>query len=144
VADNDNNTLSNTNSVGYKNPPVHTRFQKGKSGNPKGRPKGALNFGTTLLKMLREKVIINEKGRRREITKLEAAVMQLVNKSASGDLRALRQLIGITLSIEERAAAAQIEPTEALSELDQKVMLNILKRYDKDAREGDNNEKSNA
>ena len=29
-----------TNSVGYGRPPTHTRFKKGRSGNPRGRPKG--------------------------------------------------------------------------------------------------------
>ncbi|MFZ3585531.1 DUF5681 domain-containing protein, partial [Loktanella sp. DJP18] len=28
-------------SVGYAKPPESSRFKKGKSGNPKGRPKGA-------------------------------------------------------------------------------------------------------
>jgi hypothetical protein len=26
--------------VGYRKPPVHSRFKKGQSGNPRGRPKG--------------------------------------------------------------------------------------------------------
>ena len=34
--------------VGYGKPPLHTRFQKGKSGNPKGRPRGKKNMSTLL------------------------------------------------------------------------------------------------
>jgi Family of unknown function (DUF5681) len=30
--------------VGYGKPPKTTRFKKGKSGNPGGRPKGSLNL----------------------------------------------------------------------------------------------------
>ena len=78
--------------VGYRKPPAHTRFKKGQSGNPKGRPKGSLNLSTVLVRTLREQVVINEGGQRKTVTKLEAAVKQLANKAASGDLGALRQL----------------------------------------------------
>jgi hypothetical protein len=85
-------------------------------------------------------VVVNENGRRKEITKLEAAVKQLVNKAASGDLRALSQLIGVMLSAEQRAAE-EMDPNEVLSEIDQRVMLRILKRYQQPSG-GDNCEKA--
>jgi len=141
MAKSDKTKSSNSNSVGYGKPPAHSRFKPGKSGNPNGRPKGTQNFATTLLKTLREIVIINENGRRKEITKLEAAVKQLVNKAASGDLRALNQLVGITLSAEQSAAEKTVQ-NEVLNELDEKVMLKILKRYEEDAKEGSSHEKT--
>jgi hypothetical protein len=133
--------LSSPYAVGYKKPPAHSRFKRGKSGNLKGRPKGTLNFATALLRTLREIVVINENGKRKAITKLEAAVKQLVNKAASGDLRALTQLIGITLSAEQRAAEELI-PNEVVNELDQKVMVKILKRYEQGTKEGSNCDKT--
>ena len=92
--------LLEADSVGYGRPPAHARFQRGKSGNPNGRPKGTANFATTLLRTLREVVVINENRKRNEITKLEAALKQIVNIAASRDFRAVSQLIGITLSAE--------------------------------------------
>lgn len=38
------------------------------------RPKGSRNVATVFAKMLREKVVLNEHGQRKTITKLEAAV----------------------------------------------------------------------
>jgi hypothetical protein len=113
--------------VGYGKPPVASRFAPGKSGNPKGRPKGCLNLATTVANTLRETVVINENGRRREITKLEAAIKQLVNKAASGDIRALRQLVDLTVLSEQRANDQS--PADELSEIDQKTVNNILRRY---------------
>lgn len=87
--------------VGFGKPPVGTRFQKGKSGNPQGRPKGTLNMATVLERTLRERVVINENGRRKTITKLEAAIKQLTNKAASGELKALQLLAALVRSAEE-------------------------------------------
>jgi hypothetical protein len=38
--------------VGYGKPPRETRFAKGQSGNPRGRPSGAKNFATLLREAL--------------------------------------------------------------------------------------------
>ena len=78
--------------VGFQRPPRHTQFRKGTSGNPKGRPREAKNLAAVLDEALAEKVAIVENGRRRKITKRCAMIKQLVNKAASGDLRASRQL----------------------------------------------------
>jgi hypothetical protein len=39
-------------SVGYGRPPKHTRFKPGRSGNPKGRPRGSRNLSTEMQKVL--------------------------------------------------------------------------------------------
>jgi Family of unknown function (DUF5681) len=116
------------NEVGYRKPPQHSKFKKGQSGNPKGRPKGKPNLANVLEKALREKVVINESGQRKTITKLEAAIKQLVNKAASGDLRALQQLAALVRSGEERSAEAT-PPTATMTEVDQKVLEGILRRF---------------
>jgi hypothetical protein len=115
--------------VGYGNPPEHTRFKAGKSGNPRGRPKGTLNMATVLERTLREKVVINERGRRKTITKLEAAIKQLTNKAASGELKALQLLAALVRSAEERAMKT-VAPDSALDEADEKVVLGILNRLE--------------
>jgi hypothetical protein len=118
-----------TGQVGYANPPKLSRFKLGQSGNPKGRPKGALNMATVLERTLREKVTVNENGKKRTVTKLEAAVKQLADKAASGDLRALQLLTALVRSAEERAIQGAIA-NSVPDEVDEKVVLGILKRIE--------------
>jgi hypothetical protein len=115
--------------VGFGKPPAGTRFKKGQSGNPKGRPKGQLNMATVLERTLREKVVINESGKRNVVTKLEAAIKQLTNKAASGELKALQLLAALVRSAEERGTQAAV-PNSALDDVDEKVVLGILKRLE--------------
>jgi len=118
-----------TTKVGYCNPPERTRFKKGQSGNPQGRPKGALNMATVLERTLRERVVINENGKRKTITKLEAAFKQLSNKAASGELKALQLLSALVRSAEDRTVQATISKP-ALEEDDEKVIVGILERFE--------------
>jgi hypothetical protein len=113
--------------VGYGNPPLDTRFRKGVSGNPRGRPKGSRNVAAVFAKSLREKVVVNENGQRKSITKLEAAIKQLVNKAAFGDHRSV-QLI-VNLSREAEAHDLSSPERSALGEFDQSVMESIVRRF---------------
>ena len=101
-------TGGTTYAVGYGKPPERTRFQKGRSGNPAGRPKGALDLGTLLEKVLSETVAVKDgAGRRRRISKGEAAVTQLVNKAAAGaDPRATRLLFDLLAKRQARDGRA--------------------------------------
>jgi hypothetical protein len=113
--------------IGFGKPPKHSRFRKGLSGNPKGRPKGRRNLATVLERTLQEKIVINENGERRTVTKLEAAVKQLVNKAAAGDLAALRQLTALVGSAVEQGVETT---TNQLAAVDLKVMQGVLKRLE--------------
>ena len=123
------NNEGSTYNVGFAQPPEQTRFRKGVSGNPKGRPKGRPNLTTVIERTLQEKVVINENGVRKTVTKLEAAIKQLMNKAASGDLKALQLLAGLVRSGEERADQAPVADA-GLAEVDQKVILGLLKRLE--------------
>ncbi len=96
-------------SVGYKRPPRHTQFKKGQSGNLKGRTKGAKNSASLLIRELDKPAVVIEGGRRKTVPKREVIVAQLVNKAASGDLRAT----GLVFQ--------RLEPIEARAEIESRL-----------------------
>jgi len=113
--------------VGYGKPPHHTRFVKGQSGNPRGRPPSAKNLKTLLNKALNERVVVTENGGRRKISKREAIVTQLVNGSAKGNLKAIQILLAMLRDIEGHAEAGSADP-DVFTEADEQIIQRIRAR----------------
>jgi hypothetical protein len=112
--------------VGYGKPPRHTRFKRGQSGNPRGRPRGSKNLPTLLTEALNQRVLVAENEGRRKVTKREAIITQLVNRSAKADLRAMKILLDIIQDIECRT-----EPTSEetfFGSADEKVIEQLKAR----------------
>jgi hypothetical protein len=85
--------------VGRGKPPVHSRFKKGQSGNPRGRPK---NLPALLVDALNEKLVMTIDGERREISKREAVATQLVNESTRANLRTTKMLTDMLKDAEKK------------------------------------------
>ena len=94
--------------IGYKKPPKHTRFQKGVSGNPKGRPKKARDFGSELLREADSPLIVSDNGKRKRIKKITGIAKQLTNRALKGDMRALGKFLDHYLPAREVEQAAEL------------------------------------
>jgi hypothetical protein len=116
--------------VGYCKPPCHTRFSKGQSGNPRGRPAGSKNLKTLLSKALNQPVVVTENGGQRKISKREAIITQLVNRSATADLRAIKILLDMLRDIEGQTEVTSPE-TASFSAADEKVIAQLRDRFSK-------------
>jgi len=124
--------------VGYGKPPVKTRFRKGQSGNPKGRLKGSRNFATVFIAAMSQPVTITEHGRRKRITKLDAAVTQLANDAARGDKKSIQLAFALLQALEPRIEAQRLP--KDIAPADEAVLTELkvrLLRMSKGAAEAD-------
>ena len=78
---------------GSRNPPTHSRFKKGVSGNRKGRPKReALVLGDIISKVQNTLTAYREGGRTKRASRLELALKKLVNSALKGDAKSAEEL----------------------------------------------------
>jgi Family of unknown function (DUF5681) len=81
--------------IGYRRPPKTGQFKKGKSGNPMGRPKGSSNFLTFLEQELGQSISVNENGKKKTITRMQAMVKRMVADALQGNHKALLTVVEI-------------------------------------------------
>jgi Family of unknown function (DUF5681) len=79
--------------VGYRRPPIHGQFKHGRSGNPRGRPKGSKNESTMLRELLHRKITIREGGKPRKVTILEAILTRFAEDSLKGNVKSAQFLL---------------------------------------------------
>jgi hypothetical protein len=107
--------------VGKGKPPVGTRFERGKSGNPKGRPKREGNLSTELSNELNKTITVREGGVERKVNKRQAIIKTLVNDTLNRDRPSRNTLFKLMEKSEDTSPPTEEQITEGDKD--------ILRRY---------------
>lgn len=113
-------------SVGYGRPPKATQFKKGKSGNPKGRPKGSRTVGAVLQDILQQKIAVTENGKTRRLPALEVMLRRLANDAMRNEPTALKLMLSLYDRYGESPEAG-LRLDEVLAE-DKAILASFLKQ----------------
>ena len=119
--------------VGYKKPPRHTQFRKGKSGNPAGRPKRAVNVQASLTKTLSEPVIVRIDGKPTKMSSLDAGLLNLRTNMLKGDPKAIAILVKMMVAADMIKLPQESETDVSINREDQRMLDDLCARYGLDA-----------
>jgi hypothetical protein len=128
-----------SNPVGYGKPPVHTRFRKGKSGNPTGkRKRGKAERAEALIRReLYRSLTVREGEAVTKMTALQAVIRSLIACAAKGNVPAQRALVKVAQDIEDARAcrsgtAANKKLNKDGNDITDEELMDILKAAQND------------
>ena len=116
------------NRVGRGRPPLHTRFQKGRSGNPSGRPKGRRNLHTVMIKELLAPVTAKENGRPVRVSKVQLLIKSLLAQALGGDMRAANIVSGMITQLSQHMELPAVNSEDARAPEDAAIVADFLVR----------------
>ncbi|WP_347828781.1 DUF5681 domain-containing protein [uncultured Planktomarina sp.] len=116
--------------MSYKNPPKHTQFKKGQSGNPKGRPpkhnKRPPTLADDLRQELEEEVTVNKNGEVARVTKQRALLAAVTTAAINGRIGQQRLIVQLYSALGE-TAEDDTSTAEELEQIDGAFLLELGK-----------------
>ncbi len=116
--------------VGYKRPPQHTRFQKGRSGNPSGKAKQPKPVSQEDAReaVLSQSLTMTLQGKRVTVTARQALYQKLLAMGLEGNLRAAALLLKLDAQNENRTKPPEAEVSD-LAESEEALIARFLQRH---------------
>jgi hypothetical protein len=124
--------------VGYKRPPKATQFKPGKPGNARGRPKRSHNLNADLVEMLSQVMTVREDGKTRRISRQAAILRRLLSQELQGDEKAIKLILSMRTKVDSTRQAADQQPEEEVSDADQVLFDNYVRRQLEDMKAKEN------
>lgn len=113
--------------VGYCRPPAAHQFKPGRSGNPKGRPKGSRNLATIISEMLARRIPTKINGETQRILPTEALVQVVLRKALNGDRHAWETVFGWI--DETEALKERREAVRSIDDKDAEILRRMQERF---------------
>src|SRR5437763_1785278 len=111
--------------IGFKRPPQSTRFRKGQSGNPKGRPKTS-SLKSDLAKQLTKRITLTVRGRKTTMTIQQAVVIALTTNAVKGDARSATIIFNLIKQMLE--PDTEESDLGSMSSIDKDIIESFLQR----------------
>jgi hypothetical protein len=118
--------------VGYRQPPLASRFKPGSSGNPKGRPKGRKNLRTLIKEAMTANILIQEGQNSRRVSRIEGVVLRQLQSALKGSDRAALAVIKMAHQLRFLEDSESNTAETALSPEEERILNELIARSRKD------------
>jgi len=109
--------------VGYGRPPKQHQFKQGRSGNPKGRPKGSISEASLLREICEGRIETRSGGRTKKILILKGILLRITEDALKGNVKSAAFMLnryGTKVTGEA--------PVEEVSDDEQEILEDYVKR----------------